>query len=130
MTDTAPQSNAVAERNSCVPEDVSAMVERLMDTPEWKEMDSIDEAVAQMPPVDMPLKHVFTPGLYVRQILMRAGTIATTRIHLTEHPFIISMGRASVWSRETGWVNVQAPHLGVTKPGTRRRACRCSERRS
>jgi hypothetical protein len=101
--------------------DARAMVERLLETDAWKEMDQIDDIVASMPnQVEMPLKHIFTPGLYTRQILIPAGTMATTRIHLTEHPFIISLGRASVWSREAGWVNVAAPYLGVTKPGTRR----------
>lgn len=102
------------------PTDARALVECLLETDAWKEMDAIDNAVMAMPQVEMPLKHIFTPGLYTRQILIRANTLATTRIHLTEHPFIISLGRASVWSHETGWIQVQAPHLGITKPGTRR----------
>lgn len=112
--------DAVAEHNSCAPDSAHALVERMLDSPEWKEMDAIDAMVMAQPQVEMPLKHVFTPHLYTRQILIPAGTLATTRIHLTEHPFIISLGRASVWSRDTGWSHVQAPHLGVTKPGTRR----------
>ena len=112
--------DVIEERPAGVPESARALVERMLDTPEWREMDEIDDAVLTQPQVEMPLKHIFTPGLYTRQILMRAGTLATTRIHLTEHPFIVSMGVASVWSHETGWVKISAPHLGITKPGTRR----------
>lgn len=67
-----------------------------------------------------PLKHLFTPGLYVRSIVLPAGSITTSKIHLTEHPFVIASGHAVVWGTHNGTENVQAPYLGVTKPGTRR----------
>ena len=67
-----------------------------------------------------PLNHYFTPGLYVREILLPAGSILTSKIHLTEHPFILSAGEAVVWSPDQGTVYVKAPFVGITKPGTRR----------
>lgn len=69
---------------------------------------------------DLPLKHTFTPGLYTREIFIPARTILTSRIHMTEHPFVISKGDISVWTKETGTVRMKAPHSGVTRPGTRR----------
>ena len=69
---------------------------------------------------DLPLKHTFTPGLYIRQIFIPARTILTSRIHLTEHPYVISKGDISVWTKEVGTVRLRAPYSGVTRPGTRR----------
>lgn len=69
----------------------------------------------------LPLKHRFTPGMYVREIFMPAGSIITTQIHKTEHPFVISKGRCLVYlNHEHTWKELAAPHTGITYPGTRR----------
>lgn len=86
----------------------------------WEKLDRIDEAMAQVPQVKLPLRHLFTPGLYTRECFIPKGTVATTRIHLKEHPFVILKGTASVWTSEHGWRKVSAPFLGVTTPSTRR----------
>lgn len=70
--------------------------------------------------VELPLKHRFTPGLYVREIFMPAGTIVVSRIHKTQHPFVISKGECEVWSPGVGWTPLKAPHTGITLPGTQR----------
>ena len=51
---------------------------------------------------------------------MPAGTILTSKIHRTEHPYIVSKGHCQVFIEGTGFVSIRAPHLGITKPGTRR----------
>lgn len=86
----------------------------------WRQVNAIDRALAQMPQVEMPLTHTFTPGLYARTIFMPAGAIITSRIHLFEHPFVLAAGALLVWDDEQGVVELRAPHVGVTKPGTRR----------
>lgn len=78
------------------------------------------ELVNQFPEADLPVQHLFTPGLYIRQILMPAGTILTSRIHDTEHPYTISMGLCTVFTRKDGVQLLGAPFTGVTEPGTRR----------
>lgn len=90
-------------------------------------MDSLQADMLALPQVECPLLHVFTPkgpdtpaGLYTRQITMPAGSLIVSKIHKTEHPYIISKGRVLVWIDETGWQQLQAPHMGITKPGTRR----------
>lgn len=40
--------------------------------------------------------------------------------HRYEHPFVISQGRIRVTSEKEGCVTYQAPHTGITQPGTRR----------
>lgn len=69
---------------------------------------------------DFPVVHRFTPGLYAREIFMPAGSLLTSKIHNTEHPFVISSGKVSVWTREHGVITLSAPHTGITLPGTRR----------
>lgn len=83
-------------------------------------LDRCEDVIRKMEEADCPLVHSFTPGMYVRQIFIPARTVLTSRIHLTEHPYVISKGDISVWTKETGCVRLKAPHSGITKPGTRR----------
>ena len=70
--------------------------------------------------VRQQLRHVFTPGLYARELSLPRGTIVVTKIHNTEHPFVVSKGVVRVFIEGVGWETITAPHLGVTKPLTRR----------
>lgn len=67
-----------------------------------------------------PVRHHFTPGLYAREIFMPRGSIITSRIHKTRHPFIVSAGRCFVYMGGERWESIAAPHFGITEPGTRR----------
>lgn len=84
--------------------------------------DALEAEMAQHKQVRLPLRHLFTPGLYIREAFLPAGTCCTSKIHKTEHPFVISMGRVTVWSGIPGEEPQEfgAPYTGITKPGTRR----------
>lgn len=66
-----------------------------------------------------PLKHTFTDGMYSRQITMEQGMRITSKIHRTEHQFVISQGCAIVYENGEEML-LEAPYIGVTKKGTRR----------
>lgn len=84
----------------------------------------IDELEAVMasnyPAVECPLNHLFTEGLYIREVSIPAGSLVTSKIHKTEHPFVVSKGKALVCIDKGEWMAVEAPYTGITKPGTRR----------
>ena len=93
-----------------------------------KELDSrIDELELAMLKcedaiLDLPLKHTFTDGIYVREIFNPAGALITTKIHKIEHPFVLLKGRISTYIPEEGGKvqHITAPYIGVTRAGTRR----------
>ncbi len=86
----------------------------------WARLDRLESDMLTMPQMECPVEHRFTPGMYIRQIFMPAGALVVSKIHKTEHPFVISMGDVSVWTHEDGVVRCTAPYTGITKPGTRR----------
>lgn len=91
----------------------------LPDTPEA--MDTLErQMLAVGAPVELPVIHRFTPGLYAREIFMPAGTLLTSRIHNTEHPYVVISGVAKVYIPGVGVQRLEAGHVGITKPGTRR----------
>lgn len=97
-------------------------VEARLDSEAWRKITELEKQMEKHPACikELPVRHLFTPGLYVREIFMPAGTLLTSRIHLLEHPFVISKGKVSVWDDENGVVTLEAPHTGITSPGTRR----------
>lgn len=70
--------------------------------------------------IDLPLVHRFLPGMYVREIHMPAGSLCTSKIHRTEHPYVVLQGEVSVFIPGEEVVHLSAGHIGVTKAGTRR----------
>lgn len=72
------------------------------------------------PTRELPLIHRFTPGLYIREILMPKDTLLTSVKHLTTHPFFIMKGDVSVWYHDAPVQRYRAPYTGITQAGTRR----------
>ena len=69
----------------------------------------------------LPMGHSFTPGMYRRTIFMPGGSIVLSRIHTTEHFYVVTAGRAFVYREDLNqWDRIEAPHHGVTQPGARR----------
>jgi len=96
------------------------MARDAMQTPDQKQVDNMQAVLLKLPQTDCPLTHRFTPNLYTREIFMPKGTLIISKIHKTEHPFVIVKGKVSVWVEEIGTVTYTAPYVGITKPGTRR----------
>lgn len=84
-------------------------------------IDQLEQVMLENAPmVDCPLNHKFTPGLYIREVFMPKGTLITSQIHKTCHPFFILKGCVSVFSENDGEQLLRAPYSGITMPGTRR----------
>lgn len=85
-----------------------------------QQVDLLQYMMGKLPAAEFPLEHRFTPGLYTREIFMPAGSLVVSRVHKTTHPYVVTQGRAMVWTEEGGVVEIVAPHVGITTPGTRR----------
>jgi hypothetical protein len=64
--------------------------------------------------------HNFCPGLYARTVFMPAGTVLTSKIHKTQHFFVVSKGSCTVVNSHGERELITAPYLGTTMPGTKR----------
>jgi len=84
-------------------------------------VDDLEQTLMRLPKADLEIVHRFTPGLYSREMRVKAGSMVTSKIHKTRHPFVVSQGHLTVWNPATGeCVEIRAPYHGVTEPGTRR----------
>lgn len=80
----------------------------------------MQHAFEDYPQVDTPLTHRFTNGMYSREIFMPAGTLVVSRQHKTEHQYVVLTGKVMVNVPGEGVKILEAGHVGITKPGTRR----------
>ena len=84
----------------------------------------LEEAISRTPGAKFgddccPLKHLFGDNLYIREITMARGTVLTSKIHKTTHPYFVMKGDVTV-TTDDGTVRIKAPHWGITKAGTKR----------
>lgn len=90
--------------------------------PNWTAIDKVDQYIASLPNrVWGDLYEEGTPGLYTRQITLPAGTLLTSKIHKTCHPFIVVKGAITVYNTVGDTQEMfTAGYRGITMPGTRR----------
>ena len=67
----------------------------------------------------MPVKSLFSNGMYVREISIPRGTLVMGKIHKHEHPNILVKGSV-VMMTEDGVETIKAPLTMVSKAGTKR----------
>lgn len=88
-------------------------------------MELVDQAEAVMassfPLVtkDCSSTHRFTNNVYCRETFLPGGTLLTSKVHKTQHFYVILEGTGVVRT-ENGAVPYYAGTIGITEPGTRR----------
>ena len=65
------------------------------------------------------LNHYRIPGVYARELKLKAGTILTGKIHNFESIGILSQGRMRILTSDGAFI-VEAPFMTVDKPGIKR----------
>lgn len=61
-----------------------------------EEIEAFAGQFAHLPPIEAPLTHFFQPGVYVRQVVMPAGSFIIGKCHKTEHLNVIQNGKLKV----------------------------------
>ena len=69
--------------------------------------------------IDVPVEHHFAPGVYMRQMNAKAGTLVVSKMHRTEHMNILLTGALTV-ATEDGITYLKAPVILKSMPGTKR----------
>jgi hypothetical protein len=98
------QSLNYAVADGSFPEKISALVDQMR----------------RLPQTDCPVKHHFSPGLYLREIFMPAGTVVIGRIHKTEHFNILVQGSCAIVHDDFRREVLQAPMVFVSKAGVQK----------
>lgn len=71
-------------------------------------------------PVEAPVFNHFSPGLYLREIRMAAGSVVVGKIHKTEHFNILVQGACVIVHDDFTREELRAPMVFVSKPGVQK----------
>jgi hypothetical protein len=77
----------------------------------------MEQLMAVNPLRELPIGHDFTDKMYIRSLFIPAGAFLTSRVHLTQHPYEVSMGKIVIGTKD-GLTNIDAPYRGVTEKNT------------
>ena len=81
-----------------------------------QKLDQVEAAMLQMPQAECPVVHHFGPGVYMREVTLKAGTLAIGHAQKKEHLNIVLTGAVSIV--DNGQIKtVKAPLIYVGKPG-------------
>lgn len=80
----------------------------------------IGHRLAELPQQELPLTHHFSPGIYLREIFMPAGTVVIGKIHKTEHFNIILAGACLIVHGDGRREELRAPYTFVSQAGVQK----------
>lgn len=84
-----------------------------------KHLKNVDKSFVGDTPI-CPLKHSFSPGIYVREITIPKDTILVGKIHKHEHPNFLLKGEVVVVTEDGGEEHLKAPRSMISAAGTKR----------
>ena len=82
---------------------------------DYTDLKKFESMVAQLPAPEWEWEHYFIPGVYIRKMWMKAGTVLVGKIHSTVHGCIVAKGRIAV-----GKQVFEAGDVFVSEPGAKR----------
>jgi len=98
---------------------VSAVIETEQAKTAREKARNLEAAMREMPQADIPIRHIFAPGIYAREMTMPKGSLVVGKLHKHECMHTISKGHVIVQTDE-GLVEMIAPHTFVSRRGAKR----------
>ena len=80
-------------------------------------VDTLLREMSAMPQVDCPVQHFFGPSIYIREIVIPAGTVIVGKYHKEDHLCSMVEGRMIVMGEDGVQHEVAAPAVFMAKKG-------------
>jgi len=81
-------------------------------------VDRLEQVLQTVPQVDCPVRNLFAPGMYAREITIPAGTVVSGAVHKTDNFVVLSKGRLR-YVTDGEPVEISAPHIMTCKAGSK-----------
>ena len=88
-----------------------------MNLPEKLDIDLIEKAMLEQPQAPCPVLHHFGPGIYIRELLLPAGTVAIGHKQKFEHLNIMLTGQVVMINPDKSTKLLTAPMIFTAPPG-------------
>ena len=80
-------------------------------------IDALTKEMAALPQVDCPVQHFFGPSIYIREMVIPAGTVIVGKYHKEDHLCSMIEGRMVVLGEDGVQREVVAPCVFMAKKG-------------
>lgn len=80
---------------------------------------ALQEAVSELPQLELPVAHFFIEGVYVRALPIPAGAVVVGKLHLQEHIVMVTKGHLRITS-DGEPQDFYAGDIWVSQPGSKR----------
>ena len=88
----------------------------------------LEDKLLTLSQVDIPTEHVFSGGIYIRQVLMPKGTIVIGKRHKHETCNMLVRGTLALYMGKDKPVSIiSGPFLFTSPPGTKKMAYCCED---
>ena len=87
------------------------------------DFENLEKEMLKLPQSDCPVIHRFSPGLYIREVTLPAGTFAIGHYQKTEHLNIMLTGSVTNIRDDGSTDLLKAPLMYTAKPGRLVRNC-------
>lgn len=84
-----------------------------------EKVQSLQDALLQLPQYQPLTKHYFHGGMYCREVFRESGVLVVGKVHKKEHFYLIVSGTVAITTDE-GVQRITGPQLLLSKPGTKR----------
>lgn len=92
----------------------------LAKSPTREQIDSLQRTMRDLPQLELPTKHYFADGMYLRELFRPAGCTIVGKVHKREHFYIVLSGEVTVTGDGKPPERIKAPRIIVSAPGTKR----------
>jgi quercetin dioxygenase-like cupin family protein len=86
-----------------------------------EKVEHLEEVLTRAPQIECPVRNIFAPGIYAREMTIPKGVVVTGAVHKTEHLNIVSKGHLAVVT-DDGVKDLRAGAIFVSKPGAKKAA--------
>ena len=80
-------------------------------------VDALVREMSALPQVNCPVQHFFGPSIYIREVVMPAGTVVVGKYHKEDHLCNMIEGRMVVVNEAGEQAEVVAPSVFMAKKG-------------
>lgn len=87
--------------------------------PPQQRLERLVRELRQMPPVECPLQHHFSRGVYGREMRIPAGAVVVGKVHKFQNMLVMMAGEAEILLGDEPQ-RVCAPYVWISPPGTQR----------
>lgn len=97
----------------------SPMVAAPTAPPTLGQIKRLQDALAELPQVECPVRHFFAPGMYTRECTIPAGSLVVGKMHRHVHPVFLMRGTVRI-NTDRGMETITGPHIWISQENAKR----------